>query len=585
MSGSRDDFDSLDDMRNHHASSGDAIDAIPSEFASLHRRILSDSAAWRAGLPGIAALEEQVAALSAHPRESRSPTMRTYSTRENPLMLDRPDTHDLPETAKPGAGTTRPHTRQRLDPVPPGRSPLRNLLAAGAVVALIALFVVVFAVLPHSGNTSHNIGPGHGTAVPATPTPGSVRSNKWQPVAGLTNTPGVPVIAPGNPNVVYEAASGKLRRSDDSGKTWSDLPIPTDFPAGDTYQWLDLFVSPLDAHTVWATANLVNPNNPTSCPFATPFAFTGGNALYGGSVPCQVQHVSTDGGKTWELVKPSFGFMLGTNSADMIAGNGYYQYSAAPQAQGSRLYTMTDNGPLAASATAAQLAMSEDGGKTWSDASAALTGAGQRYLCSFAATPTGATVFAVTSGAGCGPDYSNSAQTLWRSDDAGANWRQVTLPANRIVLSLVATTAGGHSVVYAAMPSLSGNSHAGVTEAAPADIFASTNGGASWQTAPSAGVPSGAVTAGPLIGLSNGDVVQAFYVQPAQPSTDGKNTFVFARWHAGIVSWHELSRLNLYGISQLLDLAGPSGGDTLWLSTPDGFNPGSITYSVQTSTP
>lgn len=567
MSGSMDDFDSLD---NRQHSSGDAMTP---ELEPLHRRILSDSEMWRSTLPDIAPLEEQVAMLSARLRERDSRLPRTYSTREEPIVFDTPNPVHVDTPSDTRSRSTTP------------RSGPRTLLAGGTALALVALFAIFFVALPHGGKTS---GPGSSpsTAVKGTPTVAPAHSGTWLPLTHLSHLAGVPIVSPANPSVVYEDDHAHLRRSADGGKTWSDLPLPSDFPSGDSYTWLDLFVSPLDANTVWATANLVNPNNPTSCPFATTFAFTGGNALYGGSVPCQVQHVSTDGGTTWKLIKLPFAFMLGTNSADRMAGNVYFQYSAPPQAQGHLIYTMTDDGPLAASATDAHLAVSADGGATWQDASTRLTGAGH-HVCTFGAVPvpTSSTVFAVTSDAGCGPDYSNSAQSLWRSDDAGAHWTQVTLPANRIVLSLAAT-GGARPTLYAAMPSLSGNSHAGITSAAATEIFASTDGGTTWHGAPAAGVPVHATTAGPMVTLSDGSIVQAFVVLTAQPSADGTTTFAFGRWRAGDSTWSQLSSLNLYGISQLLDVPPATGiGDMLWLSVLDSNLPSNMTYGVRTYTP
>lgn len=568
MSGSMNEFDSLEDMRT---TSGDAI---APELEPLHRHLLADSAMWRTELPDIAPLERQVAALAARRGEHEPRLSHSYSTREPLIMPNAPNpVHvDL-------------HSDTRLLPAAARRSAPHTMLAAGAALTLVALFAVFFVALPHGGKTS-NPSTGPNTPTSGTPTGHPAHSGVWQPVASLTHAAGVPIVSPANPSVVYEVGHAHLRRSADGGKTWSALPLPSDFPSGDSYTWLDLFVSPLDANTVWATANLVNPNNPANCPFARPTVYTGGNALYSGYIPCQIQIVSTDGGQTWKRVQLSFAFMLGTTSSDMVAVSGFLQYSTAPQAQGHLIYMLTDDGPLAASAKAQHLAVSSDGGATWQDASAQLTGNGN-YICSFTAVPnpTSSTVFAVTSDAGCGPDNSNSWRALWRSDDAGAHWTQETLPSSRLVLNLT-TTGGSQPILYALMPSLSGNAHVGITSAAATDIYASTDGGVSWHAAPAAGAPANASTAGAPLALSDGSMVQAFYTQSSQPSPDGKTVIAFARWHAGSATWSELRPLSLYGISQLLDLPPATGiGDMLWLTMPDSNTPGNTTYSVVTYTP
>jgi hypothetical protein len=470
------------------------------------------------------------------------------------------------------------------------------LLGGGAALVLVALFVALFAVLSQGGHKPQAGGSPttHATATATTPTN---QHGKWQPVAGLTHTPGVPVIASSNPSVVYEVANGVVRRSADGGATWAKLPNPADFPAGDTPQWMDLFVSPLSPDTLWTTVNLTNPNGngAINCPVPFPTASTGGNVasgasnLYGnnislgGSIPCQVQNVSTDGGRTWKLVKLSFAFMLGTVNPDSGANGQYGQYSAAPQVQGNHLYTLTTDGPLAMSASGGHVAMSSDGGATWHDASFHLSAAGQD-ICNLAVVPGGTSMYAVANANGCSLDGA-TAPSLWRTDDAGGIWHQVTLPPDRFIFG-IAATGGAQPTLYVQTATLS-HSHAANTTSLATDFFASSDGGRTWKPSPAAGVPANIVGSGTMTLLSGENVVVPFITMGAQAGPNAPETFTFAAWQPGAVSWKKLSQLSLYGIAQLQVLPDPTNSSgALWLTIPDSGDPqGSSTFSVETYLP
>lgn len=565
-------FDSLDDMPLF----GD--DPLPSELEPLRQRVLQDSALWRGGLPGTDTLVRQVTTLAHRKPESR---LSSYRIREELYMQD-PTRIETPLTQPQVAA--RPAQR-------PAPSRARGALAVSAALVLVALFVAFFAALPHGGQKPHITGP---ASAKATPTMPQNRHGNWQPVASLTHTPGVPVIAPSNTSVVYDTTNGAIRRSTDGGATWISLPNPSDFPAGDTPQWMDLFVSPLNPDIVWTTANLTNPGGAINCPVPPPFASTesniaqGGSHLYaanipsGGSVPCQVQNVSTDGGKTWKLVKLSFAFMLGTINADSGAGSMYGQFSMPPQVQGNRLYTLTTVGPLAMSNSGGLVAMSTDGGLTWHDASAQLTNAGQD-VCNLAVVPGGSSLFAVTNPNGCSIDGA-SAPSLWRSDDAGAHWRQVSFPPNRFVLGMSAV-GGAQPVLYVQTATLS-HSHAANTTALATDFFASSNGGQSWTQSPSHGVPATIVGSSTMTVLGNGTVVVPFISINSQAGPNGPATVTFEQWQPGQGAWQEVSHLSLYGVAQLQTLPDPAtGADALWLTSADSSDPQGSTFSVETYLP
>jgi hypothetical protein len=582
MSESKDSFDSVANTNTLGA------DPLPPDLEPLHQHVLQDSALWRAGLPGTDALARQVTSLSQQKPASRQ---LSYRIREELPMQD-PTYLELPQ-----ADRTRPATV-----VPQAvHSRARGLVAVGATVALVALFVAFFAIVPHGRQTGKQgvLGSNHATA---TATKAASRSGQWQPVASLTHSASMPVISPVNPKVVYEIANGTVRRSADGGATWVNLPNPSDFPAGDTVQWMDLFVSPFSADTLWTTANLTNSNGAINCPVGYPTAYTGGNIargggnLYGdviasgGSIPCQVQNVSTDSGRTWKLVNLSFAFMLGTASPDAGVFSPYDTYSATPEIQGdqiqnNRMYTLTSDGPLASSASGGHVATSSDGGLTWKDASAQLASAGFD-ICDVAAVGIGPTLFAVANSNGCGIDGA-TAPSLWRSDDAGGHWHQETLPPDRFVIRLIALGGPGQPTLYAQTAALS-HSHAANTEALPTDIFASTDGGQTWEQAPSQGVPAGVNGSGPMtvIGADNGLVVPFF----TQPNAANQLAYTFDKWDPGASTWVEIphSSLSLYGIAQLQQLPAPSAsgdGNAFWLTIPDSSDPQSSTYSVETYLP
>lgn len=586
MSDSKDSIDSL--AKTDTPDDG----ALPPDLEPLHMRVLQDSALWRASLPGTDALARQVMSLSQRKPESRQ---LSYRLREELQMQD-PTLQDTtfpeqPETAPARPANVMQHT---------ARSRAGGLIAGGATLVIVALFVAFFAVLPHARQTGRGSGLSsfHATAAATAGTTTS-RSGQWQPVASLTHTAGMPVISPVNSKVVYEIANGTVRHSADGGATWTNLPNPSDFPAGDTAQWMDLFVSPFSADTLWTTANLTNPNGAINCPVGYPTAYTGGDIarsggnLYGaisprgGSIPCQVQNVSTDGGQTWKLVKLSFAFMLGTAGSDAGVFSPYDPYSATPQIQGDQIhnphmYTLTSDGPLASSARSGHVAMSSDGGLTWQDASAQLTSMGLD-ICDVAAVGIGSTLFAVANANGCSIDGA-TAPSLWRSDDAGGRWHQVTLPADRFVIRLIALGEPSQPALYAQTAALS-HSHAANTAALPTDIFASTDGGQTWMHAPSQGVPAGIIGSGPMtvIGPDNSLVVPFFTLSNAanQPA------YTFDKWHPDASAWVAMphSSLSLYGIAQLQQLPVPyASGDAtaFWLTVPDGSDPQSSTYSVET---
>ncbi len=568
------------DRLNHSEATDEAVQP---DLAALIRRVEDDGAAWRASLPAVDAVAQRIAALDQQIPERRSPS---YRIREETLMQGQGHTD-----------VTRPPTT--TFPEHPARGRLRGILAGTTAVLVVALFAaLVLTLLPGARSGNHTGASGTPTAArthEATPTL-AAQHGVWQADPYLAHTQAIPVVAPSDANVVYMAKGTRLQRSGDGGKTWSTLATPGDFPQGAAVQWLDVFVSPIDAHTLWATADLTTASGSTlpNCPVAPPFAFVGGSVVAGGSVPCQVQNVSFDGGQSWKLVKLAFAYMLGSASADTNIFNYADQYSQTPQVQADqlalRLYTLTSNGPLASSGNGPRLAVSSDNGQSWQPADTQLASAGLR-VCDFAAAPGSRTLFAVTADTGCSPEY-RALPALWRSDDAGAHWTRKTLPGGRLVAA-IAVGGGPTPTLYALMPALSGQTHAVNTTIGPSDVFASADEGATWRQAPAAGIPPSSQnvpisTSAAVSVLSDGTLLAPFIVpDTAATGQVPAQRVVFFVWKDGATAWQQQSRLDAFAVATLQSVY-TSSRDDLWLVTVD--PPASLTasgliFSVETYQP
>ncbi|HEX9037756.1 MAG TPA: hypothetical protein VF808_12295 [Ktedonobacterales bacterium] len=126
--------------------------------------------------------------------------------------------------------------------------------------------------------------------------------------------------------------------------------------------------------------------------------------------------------------------------------------------------------------------MSADGGVTWRLADRGLVAAGQG-LWDYAATASGATVFAITEPLSTKP--TNMGPTppliLWRSDDAGATWTRPGALPHAYVGKMRAAMVGGTPVLY--LQTFDDPSHSYI-QAGP------WGASGSWLTAPASG-PSG----------------------------------------------------------------------------------------------
>ena len=526
----------------------------------LLRRISADGAVWRRSLPTTDRLAGYARSLGDPP--GGAPRANHHAREDRTMALDNAPTD-------PGAGPPVPPTPTRGARF----HRARQVIAAVAALLVVALFASVFAA------QSRHRGPGAGQATPtatasATPTPTPLPPGAQLVAAPrLSDLSGMPVFSTSNPHTVYVVNGARITRSDDDGAHWTTLPLPNNLPSGLVVAWVDLFVSPLDARTVYATANLTNPDNSqvTNCPAPLPMAHIGAKIARSGVVPCDVTEVSADGGATWGIVRLSGGLELGSASLAASELGQYDAYSASPVVQGHYIYTLAGYGPLA-SVAPDRLLNSGDGGMTWGFSDTSLLAQGQAP-CQYAATSTGTTLFAVTtpSTTFCDPAYGEPTE-FWRSDDLGSTWRPETAPPGRAPLGLT-ISSGAQPILYLMAPAAA-QPHVGVSGATDADIFASADGGATWTRAPSAGVSATAGTApSAMTTLSDGTLVVAF---------DDAPIISLYTWRPGQGSWTKLAQIDNGRAPAALVNIPASGHDALWLTVASGNTPQTATYTVYT---
>lgn len=467
---------------------------------------------------------------------------------------------------------------------PPSR--WRTLIATVAAVLIVALLGAVFATLAHNHGRLGVAGNGP-TRQPQTPAPPStpalppIHMLSEQP--SVTNQPGIPVVGQNNPQIMYEYADNGpgpvLRRSDDGGKSWHDLAFPT---SANNLGALYLAVSPLDAENVILEMDVNIPAGGVCQVHAD--ARNTDIPTSGGGVLCPQMFHSEDGGTIWRPVSLPI--------SGSIFGNGvvFYYNSMVVQGQGNRLYVRVyDKLNITNPQLDIRILSTTDNGASWQIADASLVKQAP-HVCEYAATPAGSTLFAV-SAASC---IGTSGGTLWRSDDAGANWTRVGPAPAWVLISgppLVATNFGGdpnRPLLYAEqMPS---------PVTAASDISVSTDGGKTWQNAPLAGVPA---KAQPLMmgsaALPDGSIVTAFSgaapsgvqgglgVPTATPSLYGSQGDVSCYyWSPGASAWKPLTPAIPMVPSNLSNVfvSNTSAGITVTLSIGD-ISTSSPLYTIQ----
>ncbi|PWT78933.1 MAG: hypothetical protein C5B60_00440 [Chloroflexi bacterium] len=434
---------------------------------------------------------------------------------------------------------------------------------AGAPVMAVVALVAVFAVVVHSFTAA-----GH-------PPASATHPGTWTKQYTVQAHNGPPVVAPGDPRVIYKlAGSLAFQRSDDGGKTWTSYTAPNQKVTNDPQASLTLQVSPLDAMMVFATISS-NPSNP-NCPqvgYTADATSSSSNTLAdtvarAGGYSCTFQYVSTNGGGSWSTpVVP----IRGDLGQFYFTGGSHFNPPFV--AQGNRLYTSLSpdiNGPQP---QGFRLVSSLDG-IHWSAADALLA-AQNLSVFEYAVTPTGSTVFATTllnSPAG------GFHRDFWRSDDAGADWTDLGAfpeapnPEDTTYL-LGAGSVGGQAAAYYATvsyvtsppstPSLGAPLDVAVDGITANNVYASLDNGKTWRTSPAAGVPSGQRAAPETLGnRKDGSLVLAF---DTRLSSTGNNTsasgnVTFYSWRPGGQTWTQLSP------SLAVSSAMPAGNAYQWLT-------------------
>ncbi len=293
----------------------------------------------------------------------------------------------------------------------------------------------------------------------------------WTPIfdAEPTQSTGAIAVALSDPNVVYVSSGEGLARPDlavgdgiykstDAGKTWTHLAALRDsqgIPA--------LAVDPHDANRVFA-AVLGHPYGPNE-----------ERGIY----------LSTDGGQNWEKVL-SKGENVGGSDVEIDPSNPQIVYAAMWEL---RLGPWEDGNEY--QGTGGGLFKSTDGGKTWNQLTNGLPKGVIQVNLTIAPSQT-SRLFASAASAR-GESGTGSVVGIYRSDDGGENWEQITKdprPAGRI---------GGGDLP---MPKVDPKNSA-VVYSTSTVTMKSTDGGKTWMS---------------FRGAPGGDDYQNMWINPNDPN-------------------------------------------------------------------
>ncbi|HEV8193298.1 MAG TPA: sialidase family protein [Ktedonobacterales bacterium] len=448
----------------------------------------------------------------------------------------------------------------------------RSLRFASGLVAALTMVAVVGALTTLLLSASPGRGPlqSHNTSTTGDGAPS--QRGRWIPLDKLDaavefDANDLPAIAPSNPRVVYETMvygtqqqqAGSLRRTDDGGATWHNLPLP--IPAAHVGH-AGILVSPLDPRNVFLT--LIS-TNAADCP-ADRIQANSEN----GSAFCWIQYTSTDSGALWAATNLPTVSVLTPN----LTNNNATNLQAGHVGGQAYLYALLN---CSGAESCSRLGASTDSGRTWRLADAPLMAAGAENVCAAAADQRGSALFAVTSSTTCGYNVQKPL-VLWRSDDAGAHWfRQGTLTTPNVRGALITHVQGAdRPLLYMGLPrtaEMATDKMGGqypIFSADPSDLKASADGGKTWKSAPAAGIPAGLkpyYDMGLMGTLSDGSVVMDFIAQNREENFEGSTLFA---WKPGDASWRQLAPPVTWEAGALLAIAGfGPGADTLYLTMVD----------------
>jgi hypothetical protein len=477
-------------------------------------------------------------------RYFEQPAPRLFSPEEL-MQITRKDKRPSDAGHPPAAPTPmRPRGRRS--------GPIKTLGAVAAIAAVVVLFVILF-----QGFLGHNhtqTGSQHPTPIP-TVTPGQPQTPTATPQPPENYL--APVIAPSNPNLVYQLAPASasssqllLQRSADGGKTWQNFALPAQSIGAQPI----LFVSPLDAQRVFVSLAGKPVNN-----VCVPQQGVGSNATFStGNPACGLQYISQDGGAHWTQLRFAFNGVLGVSWALTDFGGPRFGSVHTLQAQGTRLYsslvTWIPNSLDTWDTLDPKLVTSVDGGLTWQPIENGLP----NTLCDYAAAPAGSTIFALTTPGAMG--CAGQPLSLWRSDDAGAHWTQAGRAPDNVDFGMVVGGTAAQPVLYlntassACPPSsyASFSPASGICNASPTNLHASVDGGKTWHAAPTQGYPDAKTNPGSPLGvLSDGSAL--FQV-------DNR----FYAWRSGASAWQRVGP-TASNVQYALVTVDSGGHNTLWV--------------------
>lgn len=548
--------DELVNFANHHTPH-DALrcenetgDTMPAELEPLHQQLVTVGDEWRTRIP-------PADRLVAYARNVGAPHIQ-------------PDTDADAGTAAPspqtiGRAVRHTASQPRFSPTHGPESRFRLLAAVAASLAVVALLASVFAMFaPDRFAGKRSTTP---TVIRATNTPtprptiGPVTGD-WVTPPQLSNLPNAPLMAPSDPHIIYQGGP-QLKRSDNGGATWRVIPTPTFSGAAASDVTVDTSaISTLDPNTLEISIEVwISSFDPSLCPAGTqspsiardlalPVSSIGISGATAnertnqasfqplqqriparGGMLCLAEYISRDGGAHWNKAHVPL---------DSYPPRGPSALQQGPylQGQGDRLYGVKRVRPRSQTTIypIGLRIMTTTDATNWQLIDAPLLSQG-RYICDIQATPTGSTIFALTFtfNAGCYTGGTGASQ-IWRSDDAGAHWRLMgTLLTTTVAARLLTVSPSdtGDWLLYATVLE---NLHDSLR------TYVSSDGGATWQQAPQAGLPAGNMEYTEVRGtLVDGSIVEAFTNAPSSSSTTGAVTLTLYAWRSGDDAWRRVS--------------------------------------------
>lgn len=559
------DLDNLDswDTVNHAHGDDDDISSLPEDARELYHRLTHDGAASRERIAQIdQRLPERIAQLSVTHLEG--------------TLGPEPELEPEPRataSAPPRSPSTEPLVRRA-----PRYTASRRWATLLATAAVVIAFVAVLTV--SAGHRTGSLPPSHQTPARAT-SPTSAPTTDWTDLTQLDystsfSSNGFPAVAPSNPRVVYETMAhsahqpgpATLRATSDGGTTWRTLPTPV--PAGHI-GWAGIVVSPLNPQTIFLS---LFDTVVADCPPTSEVNGPGGGI---DTSSCAIQYSSFDGGAHWTLTAPTLPVAYGSAPGVLWEGGSIpiVGIVLGPGTHGQRLITNAIYScPNPQRAACIRLVASDDGGRTWHFADLPMLAGGAADVCDYTASPSSADIYTITTPITC--DFrQQAARTLWHSVDGGTTWVKVGQLAtpNEVGVALARDETTGSTLLYLAQPVTTSFTKDKIGESipnlshSPSDVKVSTDSGATWQSAPTAGIPSDRTAywlVGLFVSLSDGSIVIEVIPSSTADSVGNFQGGDLYAWKPGDAGWRLIGSVS-EEMDGLLVVPAPSGdGDTLY---------------------